>query len=387
VALGCVASKSSPEKEDFSLLRCIRSDMVMGGQFSEESVWDSSNAKTSEPFSLWIVDNDAGTFLVRSGYRKPPKRLALKLAGPPTSSSSDSIIIDAEIKAFSAVSFDDYGGMMVPLFGMSFDSVGLSYHGGSHHLNATVSLSFVARSYNDKYSSWEPFIEPTDGFLRYQCDMNTPGSPGQLRITSTRDLNLNVSVSNTNMLSQAYASWNNISLGDELNKKETFSSTERPVLDVHRRSCYYIVPQNKLGQDIYIRTAENSSSLVTLLPSGDDRSIKVPASKDLLDSHLNGKSAKSYRLMITAILADAEIKVGEGLATGEYMTAVRLFSENHSISDAQQQSARTCAAAGEHSSQNIRKVNWNEMFFFKVKSEENYILELLVLDAGRGSLF
>jgi len=61
--------------------------------------------------------------------------------------------------------------------------------------------------------------------------------------------------------------------------------------------------------------------------------------------------------------------VGEGLATGEYMTAVRLFSENRSIYDTQQQSARTCAAAGEHSSQNIRKVNWNEMFFFKVKSE------------------
>uniref|UniRef100_A0A0Q3N5I8 PH domain-containing protein n=1 Tax=Setaria italica TaxID=4555 RepID=A0A0Q3N5I8_SETIT len=377
VALGCVASKSSPEKEDFSLLRCIRSDMVMGGQFSEESVWDSSSARTYEPFSLWTVDNDAGTFLVRSGYRKPPKRLALKLAGPPTSRSSDNIVVDAEIKTFSAVSFDDYGGMMVPLFGMSFDDVGLRYHGGSHHLNATVNLSFVARSYNDKYSSWEPFIEPTDGFLRYQYDMNTPGSPGQLRITSTRDLNVNVSVSNTNMLSQAYASWNNISLGDELYKKETFSSTEQPVLDVHRRRSYYVVPQNKLGQDIYIRTTENSSSLVTLLPSGDDRSIKVPASKNLLDSHLNGKSVKSYRLMVTAILADAEVKVDEGLATGEYMTAVRLFTENHSISDPRQQSARTCAAAGEHSSQNIRKVNWNEMFFFKVESEVCDLLSML----------
>ncbi|XP_062205491.1 uncharacterized protein LOC133907454 isoform X2 [Phragmites australis] len=384
VALGCVASKNFPTKEDFSLLRCIRSDMVSGGQFSEESVWDSSDARTSESFSLWTVDNDAGTFLVRSEYRKPPRRLALKLAGPPTSSSSDSIIIDAEIKTFSAVSFDDYGGMMVPLFGMSFDSVGLSYHGGPNHLNATVSLSFVARSYNDKYNSWEPFIEPTDGFLRYQYDMNTPGSTGQLRITSTRDLNLNVSVSNTNMLSQAYASWNNISLGDELYKKEAFSPTEQPVLDVHQRRSYYVVPQNKLGQDIYIRTTEHSSSLVTLLPSGDDRSIKVPASRDLLDSHLNGRSVKLYRLMITAILADAEIKVDEGLATGEYLTAVRLFSEDHSIYGIQQQSARTCASAGEHSSQNIRKVNWNEMFFFKVESEDNYILELLVLDAGRG---
>jgi vacuolar protein sorting-associated protein 13A/C len=55
---------------------------------------------------------------------------------------------------------------MVPLFGMSFDGVGFSYHGGPHHLNATVSLSFVARSYNDKCNSWEPFIEPTDAFLR-----------------------------------------------------------------------------------------------------------------------------------------------------------------------------------------------------------------------------
>ena len=89
--------------------------------------------------------------------------------------------------------------------------------------------------------------------------------------------------------------------------QETFCSTERPVLDVHQRRSYYVVPQNKLGQDIYIRTAENRSSLVTLLPSGDDRSIKVPALRDLLDSHLNGRSVKSYRLMITAILADAEV--------------------------------------------------------------------------------
>ncbi|KAL6906369.1 hypothetical protein ACP4OV_003970 [Aristida adscensionis] len=384
VALGCIASKSTPMKEDFSFLKCIRSDMVTGGQFSEASVWDSSDARTSEDFSLWTVDNDAGTFLVRSGYKKPPRRLALKLSGPPTSSSSDNIIIDAEIKTFSAVSFDDYGGMMVPLFGMSFDSVGVSYHGGTHHLNATVSLSFVARSFNDKYNSWEPFIEPTDGFLRYQYDMNSPGSPVQLRITSTRDLNLNVSVSNTNMLSQAYASWNNISLGDELCKKETFSPSEQPVLDVHQRRSYYVVPQNKLGQDIYVRTTEYSSSLVTLLPPGDDRSIKVPASRDLLNSHLNGRSVKCNRLMITTILADAEIKVDEGLATGEYLVAVRLFSEDRSISGVQQQSARTCAAAREHSSQNIGKVNWDEMFFFKVESEDSYFLELLVLDAGRG---
>lgn len=77
---------------------------------------------------------------------------------------------------------------------------------------------------------------------------------------------------------------------------------------MHQRS-YYVIPQNKLGQDIYIRTTEYRRSDITLLPSGDDRSIKVPASRDLLDSHSKGKSVRLYRLMITAILADAEVSI------------------------------------------------------------------------------
>lgn len=46
---------------------------------------------------------------------------------------------------------------------------------------------------------------------RYQCNPNAPGVASELRITSTRDLNLNVSVSNANMILQAYSSWNNLS--------------------------------------------------------------------------------------------------------------------------------------------------------------------------------
>jgi hypothetical protein len=72
-------------------------------------------------------------------------------------------------------------------------------------------------------------------------------------------------------------------------------------------------------------------------------------------------------LVILNLGFPSQVKDDEGLDTGEYMIAVRLFSENHSISVVQQQSARTCAATGEHSSQNTRKVNWNEMFFFKVE--------------------
>lgn len=45
---------------------------------------------------------------------------------------------------------------------------------------------------------------------RYQYNPNDPGVASELRITSTRDLNLNVSVSNANTILQAYSSWNNL---------------------------------------------------------------------------------------------------------------------------------------------------------------------------------
>lgn len=55
---------------------------------------------------------------------------------------------------------------MVPLFNISFSGVAFSLHGRSDYSNSTVSFSLAARSYNDKYESWEPIIEPMDGFLR-----------------------------------------------------------------------------------------------------------------------------------------------------------------------------------------------------------------------------
>lgn len=117
VSLGCIACKGTPKQNDFSSLRCIRSDMVTGDQFLEESVWDTSGAKfTTEQFSIWIAGNELGTFIIRSGSKRPPKRFALKLADPNVPSGSDDTVVDAEIGTFSAAIFDDYGGL-VRLFG------------------------------------------------------------------------------------------------------------------------------------------------------------------------------------------------------------------------------------------------------------------------------
>lgn len=87
--------------------------MVTGGQFLEESVWDTSDYKfTREPFSIWGVCNELGTFIARSGFKKPPRRFAVKLADPNIPSGSDDTIVDAHIGTFSAALFDDYGGLV-----------------------------------------------------------------------------------------------------------------------------------------------------------------------------------------------------------------------------------------------------------------------------------
>lgn len=114
VSLGCIACKGAPKQSDFDSLRCIRSDIVASDQFSEQSIWDTSDAKfTKEPFSLWVIGDELGTFIVRSGFKKPPKRLALKLADRDMASGPDDMVVDAEIRTFSAALFDDYGGLVI----------------------------------------------------------------------------------------------------------------------------------------------------------------------------------------------------------------------------------------------------------------------------------
>ena len=114
VSLGCVAFKGTPKQSDFGSLRCMRSDIVTGDDFLEESIWDTSDLRfTRESFSIWGVGNELGTFMLRGGIdKKPPRRFAVKLVDSDTPSGSDGTVIDAEIRTFSVALFDDYGGMV-----------------------------------------------------------------------------------------------------------------------------------------------------------------------------------------------------------------------------------------------------------------------------------
>lgn len=86
------------------------------------------------------------------------------------------------------------------------------------------------------------------------------------------------------------------------------TSGGKSIGDVHAKRDYFIIPQNKLGQDIYIRATEiRGLQNVIRMPSGDMKPLKVPVSKNMLDSHLEGKHFKKDRRMVTVIISDGQV--------------------------------------------------------------------------------
>lgn len=81
------------------------------------------------------------------------------------------------------------------------------------------------------------------------------------------------------------------------------------MIAVHQRRHHYIVPQNKLGKDIFIR-ASGVGGLpdIIKMPAGDSKALKLPVRKNMLDSHLKGSLLKKLRVMVTIIVAEAEVR-------------------------------------------------------------------------------
>ncbi|KAK4727250.1 hypothetical protein R3W88_032167 [Solanum pinnatisectum] len=94
VSAGCIACKGAPNQSDFGSLRCTRSDMVPGDQFLEQSIWDTSDTKfTKKAFSLWVIGDE--------------------LTDRDMASDLGDMVVDTEIRTFSAVLFDEYGGLQI----------------------------------------------------------------------------------------------------------------------------------------------------------------------------------------------------------------------------------------------------------------------------------
>ena len=80
------------------------------------------------------------------------------------------------------------------------------------------------------------------------------------------------------------------------------------IIGDHHRRDYYIIPRNKLGQDIFIRATEiRGLSNISRMPSGDMKPLRVPVMKNMRDSHMKGKLYGKVRAMVTVLVADAEV--------------------------------------------------------------------------------
>ncbi|XP_078437793.1 pleckstrin homology (PH) domain-containing protein isoform X2 [Wolffia australiana] len=386
VSLGCIVSKGKPKQEDISAYRCLRTDLVAAGTFTEESIWDSSDIDTMvETLSLWGVDNEARTFFARKGLKGPPKRLAFKFLGLSTSDSRDDAKIDFEIKTFSVAVYDDYAGLMVPLCNVFLSDVEFNLCQTIGVINSSSKFSLEARSYNDKIDSWEPLIEPVYGVVRYDDDrQGSDGSP-QLRLATTGDLNVIVSISNMNMILQAYSSWNSLN-NSEVSSKNVETSTQkgRSIVDIYCRRSYSIIPLNKLGQDVFIKyTEDQTSSSVIRMPSGDNKLVSVPVSKTLMDPHMQEKYIEHSRSTVSVIVVDAELSPCEGPISGLYAVSVRTIHKDHHDSSVQRSWLRTRGAASACISSPLDIVQWNEAFIFKVDDIEQCNVEFSVIDIGK----
>ena len=92
--------------------------------------------------------------------------------------------------------------------------------------------------------------------------------------------------------------------------QEIFSPTQKDISadSVHHKRNYFIIPCNKLGQDIFIRATEiRELSSVVMMPSGDMKPLKVPVSKNMLNSHLRGNIDQKIYTMVTLIIAEAHV--------------------------------------------------------------------------------
>lgn len=88
---------------------------------------------------------------------------------------------------------------------------------------------------------------------------------------------------------------------------------KRSMIAVHQRRHHYIVPQNKLGKDIFIRTSGvRGLPNIIEMPSGDSKALKLPVPKNMLYSHLKGDLLKKPPRMLTIIVAEAQVRSPRG---------------------------------------------------------------------------
>ncbi|CAM6084054.1 unnamed protein product [Calypogeia fissa] len=395
VALGCVAGTGSSPDPD-NLVRCVRSDLVIGSNFSAPSLWETSDTKLRDvELSIWQVENQASSFLVQRGSKHPPKRLALSLADLKKSNAPDNLVIEAEVKQISATVFDDFGGLMAPLVDLSVSGITVSLKGRMEAISSTANFSLSASTFNGKNNFWEPLIESWDGHVRFEyssdpSDLSRP-TESRLRLTASSTLNINISTSNLNMFLEAYSSWNRLNRMEE-NAKNQLSIDSRgrmkkPALNTNRQRTLSCVNHNELGEELFLRVIENHHAKILSLPSRGTVAVKLPTAQRMQNPGTTNSRRQNQNKIVALRIGNAEVPKDDGIGGREYLVSVRIIprSQTSDQRQLQYQSARTrCVPPEDGSSSDTVVIHWDEVFIFEVEPEVGNRAEIVVTDLSKG---
>eukprot|EP00897_Mesotaenium_endlicherianum_P008373 jgi/Mesen1/7564/ME000392S06833 len=407
VALGCVAVPGS-HAPSLDAVRCVRMDLASQKSFASKPLWACIPSPRSEPsFGIWPVDNQAGTFMVQAGQKKPPWRMAYSLAE--LEKPREPANLDAQIKSnrVSFTVFDDSSGMLTPLADLSVTGIQLAIHGSPETINAVVFTSVAASTYNPPLAVWEPLIEPFDGIFKYESRDTVSDALGggtHVRITATSVVNVNLASAGVDALAGAALAWTKASEVEqkarsalhrqELEEHEAEEVEETAALD--NEESLRLLLDNQLGETLFASTSKDRFTAAHPLPPGQITSLPL-ARQHYRSSQPSNQIAprRALRRFMAVRLIEAKNLVLEDDVTGvELVAHLRVAasggqpapegklmpqtarSRGVPIARADIQSGAACAC-------------WDEVFIFEIPShDETTQLELVLTNqaacAGKG---
>ncbi|CAN8243432.1 unnamed protein product, partial [Cochlearia groenlandica] len=406
VSLGCVLTKfdEAPRVDSFC---CPRIDLVNQANIYDTSVSRSLSSKSSQCWSFWKVDNQACTFLASSDLKRPPSRFAFAIGESVKPKTKENVNAEIKLRRFSLTLLDGLHGMMTPLFDTTVTNIKLVTHGCPEAMNAVLTSSIAASSFNPQLEAWEPLLEPFDGIFKletYDDALSQSSKPGKrLRIAATDILNVNVSAANLETLGDAVVSWRRqLELEERAAKLKEESGVSRvsgsgdlsafSALD--EDDFQTIVVENKLGRDIYLKKLEENSDVVLKLCHDETTSVWVPPPR--FSNRLNvADSSREARNYVTVQILEAKGLhiVDDGNSHNFFCTLRVVDGQGAEPQKLFPQSARTkCVKPSTKVVNDFMECTskWNELFIFEIPRKGLARLDVevtnLAAKAGKGEV-
>ncbi|XP_059643008.1 uncharacterized protein LOC132284858 [Cornus florida] len=404
-SLGCVVSRRDEVPHLYSFC-CPRMDLVNQASILEMPISRSSSSKASQCWSIWKVENQAGTFLARSDLKKPSSRLAFTIGDSLKPKTQENITAEMKLRCFSVTVLDSLCGMMTPLLDTTITNIKLATHGRLEAMNAVLISSIAASTFNKQLEAWEPLVESFDGIFKfeiYDSNLHPPSRLGRrARVAATTVLNINLSAANLDILTETMVSWRR---QRELEQKAMKLNEEAGSCHGHGEDSAFsaldedefqtMIIENKLGCDIYLKKVEQNSDTVELLRKDDCASVWIPPLRYSERLNVADECREARRYVAVQIFEAKGLPIIDDGNSHNFFCALRLVVDSQEINQQKlfPQSARTKCVKPLISKRNELDegiAKWNELFIFEIPHKGHAKLEVevtnLAAKAGKGEV-